>query len=358
MSTSLINQNLGSSNSSIKKDILISNGDPYKQKPLIDKIDRSENDVKDSEYVFKYFQNIIMNNQNGSMSFGKCFNKNTIYGNKTENKCKDRVKLTSQSPPLDYNYLHIFYNSLYNISNMPIDSASSNTCFQRHNKLQHLKGMNDYNMYNGNIMINPPNPNNLHNMQNILIQDYYKYLRFYKQFNYEDLLTDNILKSRNISKSAIEPYKMMTNGNINVNILSESKKDRCKHTNSNKSETMIRNYVNDSIKNSCIRFMDEPEIKPGNFKLVTKLIKKENSLKDKWLKTLMWEDTSSVNDNSTDLNGSQIDNKSRRPRTAFTSQQLIELEHQFRMNKYLSRPKRFEVATMLHLTETQVYVHS
>ena len=31
--------------------------------------------------------------------------------------------------------------------------------------------------------------------------------------------------------------------------------------------------------------------------------------------------------------------KSRRPRTAFTSQQLIELEKQFRENKYLSKPK-------------------
>lgn len=46
--------------------------------------------------------------------------------------------------------------------------------------------------------------------------------------------------------------------------------------------------------------------------------------------------------------------KTRRPRTAFTSQQLLELERQFKMNKYLSRPKRFEVATSLMLTETQV----
>ncbi|KAB7507582.1 Motor neuron and pancreas homeobox protein 1 [Armadillidium nasatum] len=45
--------------------------------------------------------------------------------------------------------------------------------------------------------------------------------------------------------------------------------------------------------------------------------------------------------------------KTRRPRTAFTSQQLLELEKHFRENKYLSRPKRFEVATSLMLTETQ-----
>ncbi|XP_074595712.1 uncharacterized protein LOC141850869 [Brevipalpus obovatus] len=48
--------------------------------------------------------------------------------------------------------------------------------------------------------------------------------------------------------------------------------------------------------------------------------------------------------------------KTRRPRTAFTSQQLLELENQFRMNRYLSRPKRFEVATNLMLTETQVKI--
>lgn len=48
--------------------------------------------------------------------------------------------------------------------------------------------------------------------------------------------------------------------------------------------------------------------------------------------------------------------KTRRPRTAFTSQQLLELEQQFKRNKYLSRPKRFEVATSLMLTETQVKI--
>ena len=50
--------------------------------------------------------------------------------------------------------------------------------------------------------------------------------------------------------------------------------------------------------------------------------------------------------------------KTRRPRTAFTSQQLLELEKQFKENKYLSRPKRFEVATGLCLTETQVNIHN
>ncbi|NXN63688.1 MNX1 protein, partial [Himantopus himantopus] len=54
-----------------------------------------------------------------------------------------------------------------------------------------------------------------------------------------------------------------------------------------------------------------------------------------------------------DFSCSNLLGKCRRPRTAFTSQQLLELEHQFKLNKYLSRPKRFEVATSLMLTETQ-----
>uniref|UniRef100_A0A1I7XCK8 Homeobox domain-containing protein n=1 Tax=Heterorhabditis bacteriophora TaxID=37862 RepID=A0A1I7XCK8_HETBA len=45
--------------------------------------------------------------------------------------------------------------------------------------------------------------------------------------------------------------------------------------------------------------------------------------------------------------------KMRRPRTAFTSEQLIELERQFSENKYLSRPRRYQLAQELCLTETQ-----
>uniref|UniRef100_A0A0N5AU08 Homeobox domain-containing protein n=1 Tax=Syphacia muris TaxID=451379 RepID=A0A0N5AU08_9BILA len=48
--------------------------------------------------------------------------------------------------------------------------------------------------------------------------------------------------------------------------------------------------------------------------------------------------------------------KMRRPRTAFTSEQLIELEKQFAENRYLSRPRRYQLAQKLSLTETQVKI--
>ncbi|XP_035789469.1 homeobox protein Hox-B5a-like isoform X2 [Anopheles albimanus] len=59
----------------------------------------------------------------------------------------------------------------------------------------------------------------------------------------------------------------------------------------------------------------------------------------------------------TELTGqNSVYGKARRPRTAFTSQQLLELEKQFKVSKYLSRPKRYEVANNLLLSETQVKI--
>uniref|UniRef100_A0A914Y7J4 Homeobox domain-containing protein n=1 Tax=Panagrolaimus superbus TaxID=310955 RepID=A0A914Y7J4_9BILA len=46
----------------------------------------------------------------------------------------------------------------------------------------------------------------------------------------------------------------------------------------------------------------------------------------------------------------------RRPRTTFSSEQLIELERQFAETKYLSRPKRYQLAQDLALSETQIKI--
>lgn len=58
-------------------------------------------------------------------------------------------------------------------------------------------------------------------------------------------------------------------------------------------------------------------------------------------------DASCDNSNST---------KARRRRTAFTSEQLLELEREFHAKKYLSLTERSQIASALHLSEVQVKI--
>ena len=50
------------------------------------------------------------------------------------------------------------------------------------------------------------------------------------------------------------------------------------------------------------------------------------------------------------------DARQRRQRTTFTSDQTIRLEVEYQRNEYISRPRRFELAEALDLTETQIKI--
>lgn len=57
-----------------------------------------------------------------------------------------------------------------------------------------------------------------------------------------------------------------------------------------------------------------------------------------------------------DEDGSEDASKQRRKRTAFTSQQLLELEREFYNKKYVSLEERSLIATNLKLSEVQVKI--
>ncbi|XP_077485178.1 homeobox protein rough-like, partial [Amblyomma americanum] len=50
------------------------------------------------------------------------------------------------------------------------------------------------------------------------------------------------------------------------------------------------------------------------------------------------------------------DGRQRRQRTTFTSEQTLRLELEYQRSEYISRPRRFELAEGLELTETQIKI--
>lgn len=106
-----------------------------------------------------------------------------------------------------------------------------------------------------------------------------------------------------------------------------------------------------------IFFIESPQSERGSSPTIME-DRMSDSLSDDDADSLQ-NDSSNPAENSTDATGRTVSGsgkKQRRRRTAFTSEQLLDLEREFSTKKYLSLTERAEIAKTLRLSEVQVKI--
>ncbi|XP_063700727.1 homeobox protein unplugged [Culicoides brevitarsis] len=157
--------------------------------------------------------------------------------------------------------------------------------------------------------------------------------------------------------------QFLTNNSHNNNKLSELFSD---FSNSERAKLFLPNYYRDQSVGSKSRDESCSSPEDGSMGRCISRTPSPDETSDKHLDIEQSDTENSDDDESIDPSGdtgdedtekgSKGNSKSRRRRTAFTSEQLLELEREFHAKKYLSLTERSQIATSLKLSEVQVKI--